>query len=355
MVLCNLLGHETMTTALALHPFISSISVSASATPALLSLRVASVREIAADVCLFELHAVDGAPLPPWTPGAHIRLHLPGDMARSYSLCNTPHERDGYRIAVKREAASRGGSSYLHEHVLEGDVIVATAPANAFALADDQRAPLLLAAGIGITPIYAMAAALADAGRSHRLHYFARGLQHAAFFDALARREEGLSMHLGLDVAETQAAIRAALAASPAGTPLYVCGPSPFIEAVREAARKGGWRDADVHFELFSAPASAVPNAANNSVQDTFELVLQRSGVHCTVQPGQSIVAAAAGAGVHIATSCGEGFCGSCESVVLDGEPAHRDSVLSAAERAAGRRIMPCVSRCTGPRLVLDL
>lgn len=333
----------------------ADVFVSAGAAPALLPLRVAAVREIAADVRLFELHAADGAPLPPWTPGAHLRLHLADGLARSYSLCNTPHERGCYRIAVKREAASRGGSSYLHERVGAGDVIVASPPANAFALADDGRAPVLLAAGIGITPIYAMAAALAHAGRSHRLHYFARSLRHAAFFDELAVAQAGLSLHLGLDAAETQLAIRAALAALSAPAPLYVCGPPPFIDAARDAARQGGWRDADVHAELFAAPVGVAPTVAGHAGQDSFELVLQRSGVRCTVQPGQSIVDAAAGAGVHIATSCGEGFCGSCESIVIEGQPVHRDSVLSAAERAAGRSIMPCVSRCDGPRLVLDL
>ncbi|KAF1041600.1 MAG: Carnitine monooxygenase reductase subunit [Herbaspirillum frisingense] len=323
------------------------------AATAALRLRVAAVREIAADVRLFELRAADGAALPPWTPGAHIRMQLEGGLARSYSLCNTPSQRDSYFIAVKRDAASRGGSAWLHAQVSEGASILATAPVNAFPLHDDERAPLLLAAGIGITPLYAMAAELAQRGRRHRLHYFARSLGHAAFFHELAALPSGVSLHLGLDAAETEAALTAALATAGAHTPLYLCGPAPFIDAARRCARQGGWRDGDVHFELFAAAAPA-PSCEGEG-QGTFELVLQRSGARCVVQPGQSIVAAAAQVGVHIATSCGEGFCGSCESAVLEGIPEHRDSVLSAAERAAGRSLMPCVSRCAGARLVLDL
>nr|WP_198984378.1 PDR/VanB family oxidoreductase [Herbaspirillum sp. ASV7] len=321
-----------------------------------LCLRVAAVRELAADIRLFELVHTDGQALPEWSAGAHLRLQLAPGLARSYSLCNTPSQRDRYVIAVKREPASRGGSAWMHEQVEEGSLLSASAPANAFPLVADARAPVLLAAGIGITPLYAMAAELAQEGRRHRLHYFARSLAHAAFFHELAGISHGLSLHLGLDGPETGAAIAAALAASPCSSPLYVCGPAPFIDAARRHARQSGWREDDIHIELFSAPAvvaaAALPDAAT---EDTvFELVLQRSGVRCMVQPGQSIVAAAALAGVEIGTSCGEGFCGSCESTVLEGQPLHRDSVLGAAARAGGRTLMPCVSRCAGARLVLD-
>ena len=322
----------------------------------LLSLRVAAVRELAAGIRLFELIGVDGHALPGWSAGAHLRLHLAPGLVRSYSLCNTPLQRDRYVIAVKREPASRGGSAWMHEQVEQGSLLGASAPSNAFPLVADARAPLLLAAGIGITPLYAMAAELAQDGRRHRLHYFVRSLAHAAFFHELAGSSHGLSLHLGLDGPETEAAIAAALAASPCSSPLYVCGPAPFIDAARRHARQSGWREDDIHSELFAAPtvpaAAAPPEAA--AADTPFELVLQRSGVRCMVQPGQSIVAAAALAGVEIGTSCGEGFCGSCESTVLEGQPLHRDSVLGAAARASGRTLMPCVSRCAGARLVLD-
>lgn len=322
-----------------------------------LALRVRVVRQAAADIRLFELVSADGNALPPWSPGAHLRLHLQDGLVRAYSLCNTPQQRDCYVIAVKREPASRGGSAFLHEQVDEGTTLTASPPVNAFPLIADARAPLLLAAGIGITPLHAMAAELAAQGVRHRLHYFARGLAHAAFFHELAACSQGMSLHLGLDGAETGRAIAAALAAVPRSSPLYVCGPAPFIGAARSHAQQAGWREDDIHFELFAAPAkdAAEPAATEPMQEPPFELVLQRSGLRCEVQPGQSIVAAAAQLGVVIGTSCGEGFCGSCESTVLEGQPWHRDSVLSAAERASGRRILPCVSRCAGARLVLDL
>lgn len=312
-----------------------------------LRLRVRAVRRAAEGILLFELAPQDGAALPPWTPGAHLHLHLQEGLVRAYSLCNTPQQRDCYLIAVKREPDSRGGSVFLHEQVQEGMTISASPPVNAFPLIADVRAPLLLAAE------------LAMQGRRHRLHYFARSLAHAAFFHELAAGSQGMSLHLGLDGAETEHAIAAALAAAPRSSPLYVCGPSPFIDAARRHAQLAGWREQDIHFERFAAPAmptaDADPACPVQAPDSSFELVLQRSGLRCEVPPGQSIVAAAAQLGVVIGTSCGEGFCGSCESAVVEGQPLHRDSVLSATERASGRRILPCVSRCAGTRLVLDL
>lgn len=323
-----------------------------------LSLRVASARMIAADIRLFELVSADASALPGWSAGAHVRVHLPTGLVRAYSLCNTPQQRDRYVIAVKREAASRGGSAWMHEQLGEGSVLQVAAPQNAFPLIADERAPLLLAAGIGITPLYAMATELAQQGRRHRLHFFARSLGHAAFFHELAGVSHGVSIHLGLDGREADAAIAATLAATACATPLYVCGPAPFIEAARRHALAAGWHAHDFHAELFAAPGAAAPlpaSAPSSDAEAPFELVLQRSGVQCTVLPGQSIVAAAAQVGVVIGTSCGEGFCGSCESRVLDGQPLHRDSVLSATERTSGTTMLPCVSRCSGARLVLDL
>lgn len=357
MVLCNLLGHETMTTALA-PP--SAFPTSCAATPATiipikaaqgLRLRVTQALDIAAGIRLFEFAAADHTALPPVVPGAHIRLSLPNGIERSYSLCNAPGQ-SGYRIAVKREAASRGGSAWLHDHLQVGDVLYTTPPANAFALRPSSIAPALFAAGIGITPLYAMAAELAAQARPVHLHYFVRGLQHAAFIGELDALSTGMSLHLGLDGEGSARAVRAALQGLDRTTPLYICGPHPFIDTVRNSAAALGWQSADVNFELFAA--ANVPTPSSQAAQG-FELVLQRSGVRCQVAPGQSIVAAAAQVGVRIGTSCGEGFCGSCEASVLEGQPEHRDSVLSERERASGKTILPCVSRCAGTRLVLDL
>lgn len=319
-----------------------------------LRVRVAAWCDDGHDIRVFELHADDARPLPSWRPGAHIKLYLPGGLMRCYSLCNAPGDEGCYRIAVKREAASRGGSAYLHEQVGVGTQLDASAPVNAFALSDSAHPIALFAAGIGITPLYAMAADLLHRGRAAQLHYFARSAEHAALLSALAQPTLAPHCHFrfGLAAAEVAAAIGTTLSALPRATPLYLCGPAPFIAAVRQQAAQLGWRDDDVHFELFAA-ATAVAN--RGATEHAFELLLYRSGVRCMVQPGQSIVAAAAAAGVQIGTSCGEGFCGSCQSDVLEGVPEHRDSVLSDKERATNLCLMPCVSRCCGDRLVLDL
>jgi len=329
--------------------------MTAAQTAAPLNLRVAAIREDGRDIRVFELAADDARRLPAWTPGAHVKLSLPGGLERCYSLCNTPGEDSFYRIAVKREAVSRGGSAWLHEQAGVGTQLIVGAPVNAFPLHDSEHSVALFAAGIGITPIYAMAADLLHRGRAAQLHYFARSVEHAAFLSPLS--EPAMAGHcrfsFGLNADEVGVVIAARLTLLPRTTPLYICGPAPFIAQVRDQAAQLGWRDADVHFELFAAttPASGAPATQEH----VFELVLQRSGVRCMVPPGQSIVAAAATAGVAIGTSCGEGFCGSCQTVVLEGIPDHRDSVLTEKECAANRCLMPCVSRCRSERLVLDI
>ncbi len=320
-----------------------------------LRLRVAATREDGRDIRVFDLCTDDARCLPAWTPGAHIKLSLPGGLERCYSLCNTPGDDGFYRIAVKREAASRGGSAWLHEQAGVGTQLIAAAPVNAFPLHDSEHPVALFAAGIGITPIYAMATDLLYRGRAAQLHYFARSVEHAAFLSSLSQPVMAGHCHFrfGLNADEVSAAVAARLALLARTTPLYICGPAPFIAQVCEQAAQLGWRDADVHFELFAATTPA--SDATVTQDRAFELVLQRSGVQCVVQPGQSIVAAAAAAGVSIGTSCGEGFCGSCQTGVLEGVPDHRDSVLTAQERAANHCLMPCVSRCRSERLVLDI
>jgi vanillate O-demethylase ferredoxin subunit len=324
-----------------------------------LQLRVAALRDDGGDIRIFDLHAADGRPLPSWTPGAHIKLMLPGALTRCYSLCNGVDEQGFYRIAVKREATSRGGSAWLHAHVQVGTQLSASAPLNAFPLQDSPHPVVLFAAGIGITPIYAMAADLLQRDRAAQLHYFTRSVEHAAFLNELSRpvMAPHCQFHFGLAAAEVGAAVMAKLSGLLRASPLYICGPAAFIEQVRTQAATLGWAAADVHFELFAgaAPVAGLPVGQAALQEGRFELVLQRSGVRCVVLPDQSIVEAAAGAGVHIGTSCGEGFCGSCQSPVLEGIPDHRDSVLTAQERAANQYLMPCVSRCRSDRLVLDI
>jgi len=319
-----------------------------------LMLQVIAIATDGQDIRVIDLWPRAGQRLPSWQPGAHIRVMLPTGITRAYSLCNSPDEQDFYRIVVKREANSRGASAWLHAHLQVGAWLQVSAPVDAFTLQASAQPAALFAAGIGITPIYAMAAALLQRGSGATLHYFARSAGHAALLGTLAQSQLAphCSFHFGLIAEEVETQIVATLRNLPVVTPLYVCGPAPFIALLREQARRHGWRDADVHVEQFSAAAPATSAFASD---DGFELVLQRSGLRCMVAPGQSIVAAAAALGVSIGTACGEGFCGSCQTRVLAGYPDHRDSVLSSAERIANQFLMPCVSRCRGTRLVLDL
>ncbi|MGC3962932.1 MAG: PDR/VanB family oxidoreductase [Rhodocyclaceae bacterium] len=316
-------------------------------------MRVRGVRLEAEGIRSFELVSTNGSPLPSWAPGAHIEVQLPGGIARQYSLFNSPDETHCYRIAVKREPASRGGSACLHEKIALGDTLLVRAPRNLFGIDHNARRHVLIAGGIGITPILSMFQSLAARGEDVTLHYFARSRAMAAFADLLAAHPAGaaINCHFGLDEMATRVRLQSILTecAPSAGGALYVCGPGALMELVANRAAAAGWPDEAVHSESFG---SALKPAATGG---TFEVVFQRSGARCTVQAGQTILAAARAAGVEIVTSCEQGVCGACLTNVIEGMPEHNDAYLSKAERDGGKLILPCVSRCQGHHMVLDL
>ncbi|MFT4173087.1 MAG: PDR/VanB family oxidoreductase [Rhodocyclaceae bacterium] len=316
-------------------------------------MRVRAIRLEAEEVRSFELVPAAGTPLPGWSAGAHVEVQLPGGLARPYSLFNGPEETHCYRIAVKREAASRGGSASLHDKVALGDTLRVRAPRNLFALDDNATRHILVAGGIGITPILAMFRALVASGADVSLHYFARSREHAAFADFLAAHPAShrVNFHFGLDEMAARVRLAGVLAerAPQTGDALYVCGPAALMELVVDGAARTGWPAHAVHRESFGGGAGPVATSAG------FEVVFQRSGQRCTVAPGQTILAAARAAGVPLVTSCEQGVCGACLTTVLEGQPEHRDGYLSQTERAAGALILPCVSGCKGTRLVLDI
>jgi len=305
--------------------------------------------EAAADICLFELAAPDGAALPAFSAGAHVDVHLPGGLVRQYSLCNRPGETHRYCLGVLREAASRGGSAAMH--ALEtGALLEVGAPRNLFPLVADARHSVLLAGGIGITPILAMAEQLRTSGASFELHYCTRSPARTPFRERLA--EPGLREHTRVYHDDAPAAQRADLDAI-VGTPddgkhLYVCGPAGFIEAVLGQARAAGWREANLHREYFAAPPAEATGGA-------FQVKLAASGRLVEVGAEQSVVQALAAHGVEVPTSCEQGICGTCLTRVLEGEPDHRDQYLTDEERAANDQFLPCCSRARTPVLVLDL
>lgn len=316
-----------------------------------LRVTVARKWDSADGIAAFELAPIEGQ-LPTFQPGAHVDVHLPNGLVRQYSLTNGPGELAWYRIGVKREPESRGGSESLHDEVREGDVLALSEPRNNFPLRRDALRTVLVAGGIGVTPLLSMAQALHHGGLGFELHYFARDESQVAFREVLDRLGESVHLHLGLDPAGTQAAIESLLArpaeAEVIAEHLYVCGPGPMLDATRRIATERGWPDTHVHFEYF-----ANPTEIDDSTSFTIELA--RSARTLSVDAGRTILEELRDAGVLLPSSCEQGACGTCEVAILDGEPVHHDVYLTDREKAAGDRLMACVSRAAGERLVLDL
>lgn len=299
-------------------------------------------RESAAEgVLVLTLRHPSGGQLPCWEPGAHIDLLLGPGLERQFSLCGDPADRTGWRIAVLRERDGRGGSAYVHERLRPGDRVRARGPRNHFRLEPAGRYRFV-AGGIGITPVLPMLAAAEAAGADWTLLYGGRTRASMAFTGELSRYGERVTLapedETGLlDLAPV-------LDGLTEGALVYCCGPGPLLDAVGERCPAGALRT-----ERFQ------PAEQHTDVDEEFEVVLARSGRTLTVPPGVCVLDTVRGAGVEVLHSCTEGTCGTCETDVLEGDPDHRDSVLTDAERAAGETMLICVSRCRGRRLVLDL
>ena len=306
---------------------------------------VSRIAPLAPRIAEFTLTA---AGLPPFSPGAHIRVHLPDGDTRAYSLIRTaplPEAPASYTIAVQCEDAGKGGSRFMHG-LKEGDTLAFDAPKCDFPL--DSSAPaVLLAGGIGITPLISMATALDEAGQDFAFHYAGRSRDALAYRDTLTERF-GDRLHLHLDDEPNNALNLEQITANLGVAHLYVCGPRGMIDATKTRAEAAGVPSDRVHFELFDAPAPVQGDTA-------FEVELSSTGQVFTVAPGQSIIEALEAGGVDVLYDCQRGDCGICQCGVLDGIPDHRDVVLSADERAAGNVMQICVSRAKSPRLVLDL
>ncbi|MFD5128773.1 PDR/VanB family oxidoreductase [Streptomyces olindensis] len=307
---------------------------------------VVADRTHAADgVVSLTLRRPDGEPLPAWSPGAHIDLLLDGDLVRPYSLCGDPGARDAWQIAVLREPRGRGGSAYVHEHLVRGEKVRVRGPRNNFPLRPAAR-HLFVAGGIGITPLLPMVEAARAAGADWSLLYGGRTRSSMAFLDRLAPFGE----HVLIRPQDAYGLLDLAgfLGTPQEGTLVHACGPEPLLRAVRE--RCAAWPPGTLGVERFAPVPSAGPGPAG-----TFDVVLARAGLTLAVPPDRSVLQVVREAGVPVDFSCQEGTCGTCETDVLDGTPDHRDSLLSKDERAAGDTMLICVSRACGPRLVLDL
>lgn len=311
------------------------------------TLRVQRSTWLAEDILGFQLCDPTGAPLPGWQPGAHVSVHLPDGMTREYSLCGDPADDRTWSMAVLREERSRGGSTWIHERLMPGSLVRVEEPRNNFPL---EPAPnyVLVAGGIGITPLLAMARELAAGTSDWTLLYCGRSRARMAFLPELAELA-GPRLHVHADDEQGgPPALAAFLADLPAATLVFCCGPEPLMTAVREELSD----PSILRVERFRAPQPVDPGPEGES---SFDVVCAGSGTRVHVGPDISILHALERAGLDVPSSCQEGVCGTCETKVLSGRPDHRDFLLSEEEKARGDTMMICVSRCHSPELHLDI
>ena len=315
-----------------------------------MKVRVERKRHEATDIVSFELVSLDGTQLPPFSAGAHIDVHVTSGVVRQYSLCGRVETPHSYRIAVLREAASRGGSAAMHDQVEEGDILEISEPRNHFPLVHLRRT-LLLAGGIGVTPLLCMAHRLSALNVDFEMHYCARSAKRAAFQNEMLRSSFSRCVHFYFDEdgASGRLDLPTVLANADADTEVYVCGPRGFIEHVKAGARTVGLDDERVHFEHFTAPTQDVINSRS------FEVKLASTGCVYGIPSDRSVAQILEDHGIAIRTSCEQGICGACVTRVLEGEIDHRDHWLTEEEKARNDQFTPCCSRARSACLVLDL
>ncbi|KOC19155.1 ferredoxin [Comamonas testosteroni] len=304
----------------------------------------------AEDIISLDFISAQGMVLPAFAPGAHIDLHLPNGLIRQYSLCHPSESQSSgkYTIAVQREKESRGGSISVHEQLTVGSRVQASEPRNLFELVPAARKHLLLAGGIGITPLICMAQALALKQHEFELHYFCRSQARAAFGDLLRSESLARSVRLHLD-GNADVHLAEILKRPDSDTHIYVCGPSGFMDCVLATASERDWPSSNVHKEFFAVDSS--PQEGDQ----LFEVQIASTGRRYEIPVGASVFEVLDQAGLDIPVSCEQGICGTCVTQVLDGIPDHRDQYLTDAEKATNKCFTPCCSRAHSKLLVLDL
>lgn len=316
-----------------------------------LELVLESVAHATPDVLVLEFKRRDGSELPTWAPGAHVDLILPSGKVRQYSLCGDAADKTRYRTAVLRETTGRGGSEELHATAKVGISMRLRGPRNHFSLVDAPRY-LFLAGGIGITPILPMIRHAELAGRPWRLVYGGRTRSSMGFVDEIATRNGGAVTLLPQDECGLPD-IDALLSGLESDVAIYGCGPAGMLTALKAAAAQHNCTQA-LHVESFSAPEE-IAAAAGGAQDAPFEVELRKSGMVLQVPADRSLADVLQEAGIGVPFSCQEGYCGSCETRVLEGVPDHRDTILTKEEKAAGNIMMVCCGRSRSARLVLDL
>ncbi|WJJ94058.1 PDR/VanB family oxidoreductase [Neopusillimonas aromaticivorans] len=315
-----------------------------------LSVKVVSKVVEAIDIVSLELASADGKHLPSFSAGAHIDVNLPGGITRQYSLLNDAAEQHRYVIGVLKDPESRGGSVAIHDKVNVGDVLQISTPKNHFELVPAQRS-LLLAGGIGVTPILCMARRLAQTSADFEMHYCTRSPERTAFQKDIQASSFVDRVHFHYDSGDDAQKLNLkALVAGPSdSTHLYVCGPTGFIDFVVNTAKEAGWSSSHIHFEYFGAAE------IDTSGDQSFQVKIASTGAMLDVPADKSITQVLEENGVFVPVSCEEGVCGTCLTRVLEGVPEHRDMYLTEDEQAANDQMLPCCSRAKTPVLVLDL
>lgn len=319
--------------------------------PSHLDMRIHSINQLAQSIKSYDLRPVEEIDLPGFTAGAHISLILPTNATRTYSIISQPEDRSRYVIAVNRDQAGRGGSIFIHDQLYVGDVLKVLPPRNMFELNEDAGHSVLIAGGIGITPIFAMLQRLIQLNKSWELVYCARSPKKAALkknIDEMANLSaKKVSYYFNEEPGYAPPNLKKLVNESLLDTHFYCCGPSSLMDSFLMAAKS--IPSDRIHTESF-APASN-----NKEELGGFVVTLARSEIELYVPLGETILKTLRDAGIDIVSLCEEGTCGTCETAVLDGVPLHRDQVLSEEDKADGDTIMICCSGCKTDRLVLDL
>jgi ferredoxin-NADP reductase len=341
-------------------------SLQSSTESGMISVHVHALRAEACNVISLDLRPLTGETLPAFKAGSHIDLEVPlhaqsAFLIRQYSLCNSSQEQHRYVVGVGRDPSSRGGSNSIHDTVRLGDTLRISPPRNHFSLNEDAPHSLLIAGGIGITPILGMVRRLFLLGRAFTLYYCVRTPSRAAFIEELmaltppsspGRLVTVFDGMPGVERLDLEAIVKQA----PVGSHFYCCGPAPMMKSFEQATRAVD--ESHVHVEWFSAPVVAVskdPIHEKVNTDGAFTVQLKRKGKTFTIPAGKTILEVLLQGGVDVDYSCREGLCGSCETRVIAGVPDHRDTIFSGKKDPPLDKIMVCVSRCTGQELVLDL
>jgi ferredoxin-NADP reductase len=301
---------------------------------------VVTKRELVApDVVALTLGDPDGGLLPSWTPGGHIDVQLPSGRRRQYSLCGPPGRRTDYRIAVRRIADGGGGSIEMHETFDVGDTLVYEGPRNAFYVGMAEDDLLFVIGGIGVTPILPMMRLAQERGINWRAVYAGRSREYMPFLDEVVSVAPDRVTVWADDEHGRFADVADLLAGAGSKTAVYVCGPTPMLEAVRVA--RDEYAGAPLHYERFSPPpvVDGIP----------FELELARSQRVLSVPANRSALDVMLDRDPTTAYSCQQGFCGTCKVKVLAGQVDHRGRTSVDDDE-----MLVCVSRAKGDRVVID-